>query len=159
MHILEQSFSSDVQISRGKSILPFSLRISVIDERGKPEQGECDGVVRDIICGLFTEFVTSCTNWVHRSCSCHWPHHEEKNWEAVVHVMLYGLKVGYFTICISPMFLISLLLSKDEVTHDMLLESFKWYVSHRDEVCITSMLTQYDPESEEELIDVLVSYK
>ena len=57
------------------------------------------------------------------------------------------------------MFLVSTLLGKDEVTHDMLLESFKWYVSHRDEVCITSMLTQYDPESEEELIDVLVSYK
>ena len=37
----------------------------------------------------------------------------------------------------------------------MLLESHKRYVSHRDEACITSMLTQYDPVSEEDFIVML----
>ena len=68
LHFLEQRFSSDVQISKDvahrinlrevlietfteKSILSFDLRISMIDQRGKPEQGEGDGVARDLFAG------------------------------------------------------------------------------------------------------------
>ena len=50
------------------------------------------------------------------------------------------------------MFLISALFGEHEVTDDMLSESCKWYLSHGDEACIASMLTQYDPENEEDLI-------
>ena len=73
--------------------------------------------------------------------------------------MLYGLGVGYFPISISPVFLISALFGKNEITDDMVLESFKPDVSHGDESCITSLLTQYDLKSEEDLINVLVAYK
>ena len=56
-----------IELFMGNLILFLNLRISVIDQRGKPEQVEDDGVERDIVRKFFGEFVT-----------CHSPHHEEK---------------------------------------------------------------------------------
>ena len=50
-----------IELFVNKSILSFNLRITVIDQHGKPEQGENDRVVRDIIFEFFSEFVTFCT--------------------------------------------------------------------------------------------------
>ena len=147
------------ELLMGKSILSFNLKINVTDQRGKPEQGEDDGVVHDIICGFFSKFVTSCTIRCMEVVPAI-PHTMKKrHWKVVADLMLYGLRVGYFPIRICPVFLISAFFSKDEVTDDMLLESFKRYVAHGDETYITSMQTQYDPENEEDLIDVLDTYK
>ena len=74
--------------------------------------------------------------------------------------MLYRLRVGYFPISIiNPVLLISVLFGKDEITDDMLSESFKEDVSHGYETCITNLLTLYDPKSEEDLINVVDAYK
>ena len=115
----------------------------MIDQHGKPEQGESDGVVRDIICGFFSEFVTSRTMGCTEVAPTIRHTMKKRHWKAVARVILYGLRVGYFPIRISPVFLISALFGEDEVTDDMPLEPFKQYVSHRDEVCITSILTQF----------------
>ena len=121
LHFLEQRFSSDVQISKDvvhrinlrevlietfteKSILSFDLRISVVDQRGKPEQGEGDGVARDIICGFFSKFVTSCAL---RCTEVPAIRHtmKKRHCKNVTCLMLYGLRGGYFPIRICPVFL------------------------------------------------------
>ena len=72
-------------------------------------QGEGDGVARDIILEFFSEFVTPCK----MGCTEVVPvirHTMKKSyWKAVARLILYGLRVGYFPFQISPVFLISAL--------------------------------------------------
>ena len=128
LHFLEQRFSSDVQISKDvahrinlrevlietfteKSILSFDLRISMFDQRGKPEQGKGDGVARDIICGFFSKFVTSSAL---RCTEVPAIRHTKKkrHWKNVTCLILYGLRVGYFPMRICSVFLNSPLLGE-----------------------------------------------
>ena len=80
-------------------------------------------------------------------------------WEAVARMLLYGLRVHYFPLRLSPVFLISVLLGEDNVSNDMLLTSFKAYISSEERDNITSMLDHYTEEGEELLLETLGCYK
>ena len=102
-----------IELFMDKSILSFNLRISVIDQRGKPEQGESEGVARDFICRFFSEFVTLCTMGCTEVVPAILHIMKKKHWKTVACLMLYGLRVRYFPIRVSPVFLISALFSED----------------------------------------------
>ena len=107
------------------------------------------------ICGFFGEFVTLCNMECIKVVNVICLIIKKRYWKAIACLMLDGLKVWYFLVPISLTFLISPLLGKFELTDDTLLESFKRYGSEGGEAYLTSILTQYNPESEENFMDTL----
>ena len=107
------------------------------------------------ICGFFGEFVTLCNMECIKVVNVICLIIKKRYWKAIACLMLDGLKVWYFLVPISLTFLISPLFGKFELTDDTLLESFKRYGSEGGEAYLTSILTQYNPESEENFMDTL----
>ena len=81
-----------------------------------------------------------------------------ERWEAVARIMLYGFRVGYFPLRLSPVFLLSALFGENHVSKDLLLSSFKLYISTEERDIITQMLDKYDEENEDALLETLSSY-
>lgn len=72
---------------------------------------------------------------------------------------MYGLRVDYFPFRISPVFIQSALFGEKDITQNMLIKAFMKYVSDEDKQCLNKMLNEYSEDGEDELVDVLDSYK
>ena len=78
--------------------------------------------------------------------------------KAVGRIILYGLRVGYFPLSLSPTFMISTIFGETRVSDEALLDSFKLFVSTDEKEVVTSMLQDFK-ENDEDLMDLLSAYK
>ena len=85
------------------------MKFKVINHRGEEEIGEGDGVSRDIICSFFTEFITSNTLGCLEVVPAIRHTMLLEDWQAVARIMLYGLRLNYFPVRLSLIFMQSAL--------------------------------------------------
>jgi len=127
----------------------------------KKELGIGDGVSRDVICSLFKEFLPSYTVGCNQIVPVIRHTMLNEDWKAVGRIIIYGLKLNYFPIKISPVFMLSALFGEEMLDEKMLIESFLQYISNDERNLLSLMLDKYsnDDEKIEELLDLLSSYK
>ena len=109
-----------IELFQQEDILQYGLRVSLIDPRGRLEEGVGDGVTRDIFCWFFGEFLSSCT--LGRQDKVPSIRHDmcKQQWCALARFLLHAIKVNYFPLSISPAFMLSALFG-DDVMEMMLL--------------------------------------
>ena len=112
-----------------KDVLRYNLKITVKDPRGNAESREGEGVVRDVLCSFFNEFLTSysvvCDEVVPAiRCTI-----LKKHWQAVARNILYGIRAGHFHLRLSRTFMISCLFGEEHVTNEMSVIPFQNYLS------------------------------
>ena len=146
-----------LKVFQQDDILEYGLRFSLIDPRGQEEYGSGDGVSRDVFCSFFNEFLASYTLGRQDKVPAIRHDMSKMQWQAVARILLYGLKVDYFPLSLSPAFLLAALFGEGCVTDDLLLSSFKNYISIEEKDNINEMLTNFE-ENNQDLLDTLSSY-
>ena len=147
-----------IDIFKQDDILSYDIRVTLIDPRGQEELGTGEGVIRDVLCSFFNEFITSNTVGCDEVVPSIRHDMAKDQWEAVGRMMIYGFRIGYFPLRFSPVFLVSTLFGEDCVSHEMMLSSFKLYISLEERDNISSMLQKFEEENEEALLETLSAY-
>ena len=130
-----------------KDILRYSLKITVKDPRGNVESREGEGMIRDVLCSFFNEFLTSYSVGCDEVVPAIRHTMLKEHWQAVARIILYGIRVGYFPLRLSQTFMISCLLGEEHVTDEMFVVSFQNYLSNEERQCIEKMLKEYKEEN------------
>jgi len=139
----------------------LNLRFTVIDAGGNPELGVGEGVTKDVITSFFGEFMPSymigCNEVVpvirHTMTS--------ESWKSVARIMMYSLRMNYFPLKLSPVFVLAALFGEESVREDLLIKSFLEYLSIDERKFVSSMLNEFveEEEKEDELLEILGSFK
>ena len=147
-----------LELFKDKTILNFELNATLLDVRGNKETGSGIGVTREVFCLFFKEFLESCT-WG-RVAKVPSIRHDmsREEWIAVGRIFIAAKKVGYYPLSISPAFMIATLFGERKLESDILLESFKNYVSLEEKENFEQMLLNFE-ENNEDLLETLSFYK
>ena len=140
-------------------ITTFELRIEMFDARGRLEEGVGSGVLKEAFCLFFTEFFLS--NTTGREDKVPSIRHDMTRirWDAVARMIVYLLKwkVDYFPLALSPAFMMSTLFGDEKLSNDVLLNSFKNYISLEEKDLINSVTDNFE-DVKEEIIEMLSDY-
>lgn len=137
-------------------ILDFDVNVSVIDVRGITEQGVGNGVLRDLICSFFSEVSFSYMIGCQEKVPAVRHDMGENQWKAFARIIAYGLRLNYFPLFLSPVFLLSCLFGDSSITNDMLLRSFKQYIGSEERDLINELLTDF--KKDDALLEFLDAY-
>ena len=161
-----------IEVLKDSNILSCELKIKIIDVRGKVEEGSGVGVIRDAFCIFFNDFNFS--NTFGREEKVPSLRHDmgKMEWQSVARILVYLLKreIGYFPLVLSPSFMISAIFGDNAINNDILIESFKNYVSLEEKDLISNgnfededviqMFSDYNckriPKSKQEFIDLIL---
>ena len=113
------------------NILNFKLDVTVVDEMGKEEVGSGNGVLRDAISEFWRLFFLAATIRAAEKMPFIRHDFKQNEWQAVGRVFVYSfVHLSYLPLELSPAFIIMTCLFEDEaLTNDLLLDSFRFYVS------------------------------
>ena len=145
------------EVFQDSDILNFSINFTVIDQRGNEEEGTGDGVLRDVIC----TFVSNLAYSHMIGCEEKVPlvHHDMglQQWKSVARILVYGSKLNYFPLSLSPVIFTAALFGEEFINVDCFIDGFKQYVSAEERDLLDLMFDSSD-EHNEELMDLLSSY-
>ena len=139
--------------------LKFHYKFKIIDPRGIEESGLGEGVVRDVFCSFWGEFLISCTIGCNERVPSVRHDMGSREWEAVGRILLYGLKFGYFPLRISKVFMISALFGEGSLTAELIISAFKQYVNEEERESIENITKSFNDETEESFLETLSTYK
>ena len=133
------------------------MNITMLDARGREEEGSGVGVTKEAFTDFFTEFFSSCT--VGRSDKVPCVRHDmsKLEWRAVARILIAAMKVGYYPQALSPAFVVAALFGEHKLTDKLLLNSFKNYVSIEEKENIQEILSHFE-EDNAELLELLSFY-
>ena len=147
-----------ISIFSDKDIFKYDLDVTFINQKGDPEEGKGQGLTREMLSSFWGEFYASFSIGFKRKVPTIRHDFQSKEWEAVGRAFVFGLKYGfYFPDKVSTAFLTGCLFGENAITEDMLLDSFKAYVSSEEEEVIQKCLTDpsIDPSKDEDALDFL----
>ena len=136
------------------SILNDDIYISVINQRGEKEEGFGSGVYRDVLSTFWYEVYESLMVGEEERVPYIRHDYQRQEWEAIARVLVFGYKsYQYFPILLSKTFFAHSLLGESIVSVDMLLDSFKKYVSESERALIERCINGEIEVSDEKLLD------
>ena len=102
----------------------------VVDERGKVEEGEGQGVTRDIIATFWQQFFSSAAIGDKEKVPAIRHDYQKSEWEAIGRILVFGFKrAGYFPVALSKAFVVSCIFGEECVDMKYLLSSFRLYLT------------------------------
>ncbi|KAK0151962.1 hypothetical protein N1851_006661 [Merluccius polli] len=134
-------------------ILNYPLKYSLIDERGRDE----DGVARDVYTAFWNEFLDRAAEGAELRVPCLSPKWQEEEWRAVGRILAKGfLDQGYFPLRLAPAYTTALLFGEHAVPTDMLFESLQYYLSQSErDLIATALQEDLDKDAQEDFLDML----
>ena len=85
---------------------------------------------------------------------------QKNDWEAIARVLLYGyISTKYFPLNLSVAFVALCILGEEKLSNDLLLDSFKLYVSVDEKKVIDACMNGHFDNNDEDTKDFLSSYK
>ena len=146
-----------MELFKNDTVLQYEFNVTLLDSQGRPEEGTGVRVTKEIFSVFFTEFLSSCT--VGRSDKVPCVRHDmsRSEWCSVARILIAGVKVGYYSLALSPAFMLSALLEENKLPDNMLINSFKNYVSLEEKENIDAMLQNFE-EGNAELLELLSLY-
>jgi hypothetical protein len=135
------------------SILDYPLNYSMVNERGRDE----DGVARDVYTVFWNESLDRAAEGAELRIPSLSPRWQEDEWKAVGRILAKGwMDQGYFPVRLAPAFTTALLFGEHAVSMKTLFESFRMYLSQSERDVIDKALNEdLDGESQDELLDIL----
>lgn len=146
-----------VELFSDAEILKYELSLTVIDPRGEEELGVGEGVVRDIICLFFNELKDSHMIGSQEKVPVVRHDMSSEQWKAVARILIYGIRVGYYPLFLSEMFMAACCFGEDVVSEHLLINAFERYVSIEEKNLIKENLITFD-DQDEMIMDMLSSY-
>jgi len=131
--------------------------MKVIDERGKVEEGDGEGVIRDIIATFWQQFFSSSGDKekvpaIHHDC-------QKSVWETIGRILVYGFKrAGHFPMAMSKAFIVSCIFGEECVDTKYLLLLFHLYITADEREVFNKIQDSEFPEKDE-LLNFLGNYK
>ena len=118
-----------IELFKNDDTLQYELNITMLDARGREEEGSGVGVTKEAFTISFTEFFSSCTVGRNDKVSCVWHDISKPEWSAVPRILIAAMTVGYYPLALSPAFVVAALFGEHKLTDKFLLNSFKDYAS------------------------------
>ena len=138
---------------KDKEILNYNLNLRVIGSNGALEKGEGKGVIREILTLFWQSFFTSLAVGAKEKVPSIQHDFQKNYWEAVARVLIYGyVSTQYFPLNLSVAFVALCILGEEKLSNDVLLDSFKLYVSADEKEVINACMNGH-------FDDFLSSYK
>ncbi|XP_068690749.1 uncharacterized protein [Montipora foliosa] len=142
------------------NILKFKLDVTVVDEMGKEEIGSGNGVLRDAISEFWRLFFLAATIGAAEKVPFIRHDFKKNEWEAVGRVFVYSfVHLSYLPLQLSPAFIMTCLFEDEALTNDLLLASFRFYVSSDDRDMLANCIAGNVHANDDELLDFLSSFK
>ena len=119
------------------------LNVIMVDGHGKDERGEdFKGIYQDTLSSFWQEFYVTCKLGERERVPSIIRHDfQGDTWTAVGRIIVKGYEdLGYFPVMLSKAFVISTMFGEKEVSDDMLLHSFKQYLSKSEEQVVCEAL-------------------
>lgn len=133
--------------------------MKLIDERGKIEEGDGEGVTRDIIATFWQQFFSSAAIGDKEKVPAIRHDYQKSEWEAIGRILVFGFKrVGYFPVALSKAFVVSCIFGEECIDMKYLLSSFRLYIT-ADEREVFDKIQEGEFPEEDELLDFLGNYK
>ena len=133
--------------------------MKLIDERGKIEEGDGEGVTRDIIATFWQQFFSSAVIGDKEKVPAKRHNYQKSEWEANGRILVFGFKrVGYFPVALSKAFVVSCIFGEECIDMKYLLSSFRLYIT-ADEREVFDKIQEGEFPEEDELLDFLGNYK
>ena len=79
-------------------------------------------------------------------------------WSAVASILIAAMKVGYYSLALSPAFAVAALFGEHKLTDKLLLNSFTNYVSIEEKENIQEMLSNFEEDNAQLLLELLSFY-
>jgi len=145
---------------KSPDVLQYQLNVAIMNERGDVEIGRGSGVLREVISLLWHNLFTSLTIGALEKVPSVRHDYQRAEWEAIGRILVYGyLKVQYFPVEISRVFMACCLFGEDSGTESLLSEAFELYVAS-DEVDVLRKCKEGNINpNDEDLLDLLSTYK
>lgn len=145
---------------KDKEILDYNLNIRVIASNGALEKGEGKGVTREILTLFWQSFFTCLAVGAKEKVPSIRHDFQKNDWEAVARVLIYGyISTKYFPLTLSVAFVALCILEEEKLSNDLLLDSFKLYVSADEREVINACMNGHFDNNIEDVLDFLSSYK
>lgn len=146
---------------QARDILQHRLEIVFINDRGEIEEGRGAGVLREALSIFWREFFNSLSIGASEKVPSIRHDFQKQEWESVARVLVVGFRdEEYFPITLSRAFVASCLFGEEIIPTNWLLESFYQYISRDEhETLVKSVSGECDPSSDDDLLEVLSSYK
>ena len=111
-------------------ILISLLSVKVVDNNGN-EEGEGRGVLRDVLTEFWFLFLQSLAIGASSKVPVIRHDYQQPEWKAIGRILLYGYcREGIFPLArLSPAFISSCIFGEDSLSEEMLLDSFRMYIS------------------------------
>ena len=144
-------------------IMTCELKVIMVDGHGKDERGEdLKGIYRDALSSFWQEFYVSCTLGERGRVPSIRHDFQSDTWTAIARIIVKGYEdLGYFPVLLSKAFVISTMLGEKAVSDDILLHSFKQYLSKSEEQVVCEALGRpveewdSDDKDDEDLLELL----
>lgn len=141
-------------------ILISSLFVKVVDNNGNEEEGEGRGVLRDVLTEFWVLFLQSLAIGALSKVPVIRHDYQRPEWKAIGRILLYGYcREGIFPLALSPTFISICIFGEDSVSEEMLLDSFRIYISADEKETMDSCLeNQENISGNSDLMELLSSY-
>lgn len=149
-----------IQEFKDKEILNYNLNLRVIASNGALEKGEGIGVTREILALFWQSFFTSLAVGAKEKVPSIRHDFQKNDWGAIARVLLYGyISTKYFPLNLSVAFVALCILGEGKLPNDLLLDSFKLYVSAYERKVIDACMDGHFDNNDQDTKDFLTSYK
>ena len=140
-------------------ILNFKLNVIVVDEMRREEIGAGNVVLRDVISEFWKLFFLAATVGAAEKIPCIRHDFQKNEWEAVGRLFVYSFVcLGYLPLQLSPAFITTCLFGDEALTDDLLLDSFRFYLSSEERATLDECLAGTLSPNDGEILHLLSSF-
>lgn len=149
-----------IKVFSDSSIIDDNVEINMINSRGEFETGIGIGVARDAFSLFWSDVCDSLMQGEGERVPYIRHDFQRLQWEAIGRVLVVGFRCcHYFPLMLSKTFMTHCLFGENVITQDMLMKSFRQYVSESERSVIDKCLKSDDlDENDEDLQEFLCSY-
>ena len=146
---------------KNKEILNnYNLNVRLVASNGALEKGEGIGVTMEVLSLFWQSFFTSLAVGAKEKVLSIRHDFQNNDWGAIARVLLYGyVSTKYFPLNLSVAFVALCILVEEKLSNDLLLDSFKLYVSADEKKVIDACMNGHFDNNDEDTKDFLSSYK
>eukprot|EP00794_Sanderia_malayensis_P000832 gene832-124_t len=148
-----------IRIFADPSILTYDLNFTIIDNRGREEEGKGIGVSREVVSSFWTEVYNSFTLGLHEKVPAIRHDLQMREWEAIARVLIYSHQVEYLPSKLCVAFLASTLFGEGAVSAEILLMSFKNYIALDEKAVLEQCFAEAFDTNDDDLLDFLSAYR
>ena len=147
-----------IEVFKDRSVMEARLKVTMINAHGQEEAGSDEnGVFRDALSAFYSAFENSCTVGEDERIPVIRHDYQYPEWEAIARILVKGFyQLNFFPAKLNQAFIIATLFGENEVSQDVLLNSFLSYLSRDERALVENALRHsLNDEQSEEWLDFL----